>query len=348
MPQHGYIAAMRRSTLWRILAIVLVIGIALYTAYWWIAAGKIEEAAAQWRDAVRAQKLDVSWQAMRVTGYPFAFRLELTQAAVKNSATLPVVALQTPVLSATIRPWDFGAAWFDAPDGLAVAVGPDTLPIAKIAAERGSGAAARGGDGRIALWLSLHQAKADAGLTVSAGALQVWAILPGKAPPTHQEAGLAVAALLQDLTPPLAPPGLKNTVDAIGFGVTLKGALPPGNLAQAAAKWRDDGGTLELDHLDLHWDNLRVMASGTMALDNELQPVGALSVAVAGFDQLLNVLVATGRVKPSDARVARLALAFMAKPGPDGRAEIATSLSIQNGQMFFGPARLGPAPRIDW
>ena len=39
---------------------------------------------------------------------------------------------------------------------------------------------------------------------------------------------------------------------------------------------------------------------------------------------------------------------FDAKAGPDGRPQIATSLTIQNGEMFLGPAKLGKAPRIDW
>jgi hypothetical protein len=146
----------------------------------------------------------------------------------------------------------------------------------------------------------------------------------------------------------VAPPGLKDTIDEIGFGVTLMGAFPSGPLAQAAAKWRDSGGSLELDNLDLHWGDIRVTGSGTLALDNTLQPVGSLSGGVAGFDQLLTALVAAGRIKASDARMARLALALLAKPGPDGRPEITSSLSIQDGQMFLGPAKLGPAPRIDW
>jgi hypothetical protein len=126
------------------------------------------------------------------------------------------------------------------------------------------------------------------------------------------------------------------------------GAFPSGSLAQAAAKWRDDGGMLELDHLSLRWGDMAVTASGTLALDRDLQPIGGFSGGVAGFDQLLTTLVAAGRVKASDARIARLALAMLARAGPDGRPEIPTSLSIQNGEMFLGPAKLGKAPRIDW
>jgi hypothetical protein len=53
-------------------------------------------------------------------------------------------------------------------------------------------------------------------------------------------------------------------------------------------------------------------------------------------------------MRAGDARLARLALTMLAKAGPDGRPQISTSFTIQNGQMFLGPAKLGPAPRIPW
>ena len=172
--------------------------------------------------------------------------------------------------------------------------------------------------------------------------------LPPGAPATHQEAGLAVALDAHDLTPPITPPGFGPTVDDLAFGVSLSGAFPPGPLRQAAAAWRDGGGTLEFDHLHLRWGDMEINGSGTLALDSALQPVGGFSGGVSGFDELLNALVAAGRIKARDARVARVALAMLAKAGPDGRPEIASSLTIQNGEMFLGPAKLGPAPRIDW
>jgi hypothetical protein len=53
-------------------------------------------------------------------------------------------------------------------------------------------------------------------------------------------------------------------------------------------------------------------------------------------------------MKPSDASLARIGLAMLAKAGPDGRPAITASFTIQNGEMFLGPARLGPAPKIPW
>jgi len=96
------------------------------------------------------------------------------------------------------------------------------------------------------------------------------------------------------------------------------------------------------------WGGLRVSGSGTLALDEQLQPMGAFSGSLAGVDQLMTALVSAGRMRAGDARLARVALTMLAKPGADGKPEIATSFTIQNGEMYLGPAKLGAAPRINW
>jgi hypothetical protein len=339
---------MRRSTVFRVVAVVLVLGIGAYSVFWWVAAGKIEDAAKTWRETAQAQKIEASWQSMGVSGYPLAFRLRLSDMTLKSSASNPPVQLQAPLLTAAARPWNFHVASVAAPDGLTVALGDPAAPVAKISAANGAGAVARTDDGTTTVWLSLYEAKGTAIVPLGARVVNAWAILPPSTPATHQDSGLAVALDARDVALPTAPPGLSPTIDELGFGVTLMGNFPPGPLRQAAATWRDSGGTVELDHLTARWGEMGINGSGTLALDNALQPVGGFSGGVSGFDQLLNVLVASGRIKPADARVARLALAMLAKSGPDGRPEIASSFTIQNGQMYLGPAKLGPAPRIDW
>lgn len=339
---------MRRSTVLRLAGAVLVIGFGVYSAYWWVAAGKIKQEAAAWQNAERAQKIDVSWHKIHVAGYPLSFRLELSDFALKDGASNPPAELDAPTLYASIKPWNFRSVSLAAPDGISVALGSAAAPLAKVSAQRGSGAVALAGDGSTAIWLSLYQAKATAIASLGARAVHAWLTLPPGAPATHLDAGLAFALEVQDLGLPAAPPGFSPTLDELGFGVTLMGEFPAGPLRQAAAQWRDKGGTVELDHLDLRWGEMEINGTGTLALDSDLQPIGGFSGGVSGFDQLLNSLVATGRIKASDARVARLALAMLAKTGPGGRPEIAASLTIQNGEMYLGPAKLGPAPRIDW
>jgi hypothetical protein len=339
---------MRRATLLRLIGVVLVVGFGAYSVFWWIAAGKIEEAAGAWAQAAHERKLDVSWQAIRVAGYPFSFRVELSDVVATDKAADPAPELRAPSVAASIWPWRLNAGWFTAPSGVTALYGSAAAPLAKLSATGADGAAALAGDGGTTVWLTLHHPTADAGITVSARTADIWVIVPPHAPAAHTESGIAAAALLAGLSVPTAPPGFGNTVDELGFGVTMMGAWPPGPLRQAAAAGRDDGGTAELDHFDLRWGELAVTGSGTLALDSDLQPVGGFSGAVAGYDQLMNGLVAAGRLKASDARVARLALAMLGKAGPDGRPEISTSFTIQNGEMFLGPAKLGKAPHIDW
>jgi hypothetical protein len=339
---------MRRATLLRLFGVVLVVGIGAYSAYWWVAAGRIKLAAGDWARAAHDRQIDVSWQTIRVAGFPFALRLELGDAVLTDKATNPSATLRAPLLSASIRPWNFRTIRLGAPDGISALAGPGGPPLAMLDASAGDGAVALAGDGTATVWLTLDQPKLDAGGEISARTASAWVIVPPRPPATPGDAGLAVAALLDDLALPAAPSGFGKSIDELGLGVTMTGDIGSGPLRQAATAWRDSGGTIELDHFHLRWGELGVTGTGTLALDADLQPVGGFSGAVSGYDQLMNALVATGRLKASDARVARLALAMLGKVGPDGRAEISTSLTIQNGQMFLGPAKLGNAPRIDW
>jgi len=75
---------------------------------------------------------------------------------------------------------------------------------------------------------------------------------------------------------------------------------------------------------------------------------GHAPFAEPDLGELVSANVAAGRLRASDARLARLALTMLARAGPDGRPEIAASFTIQDGQMYLGPAKLGPAPRINW
>jgi hypothetical protein len=339
-----YNAAMRRKTLFRLIGIVLVVGFGAYTAFWWVAAGRIKLAAGDWARVAHEQQLDVSWQTIRVAGYPFSFRLELGDAVISDKAATPAVELRAPLLEASVSPLNFHTIWADAPNGLGVVAGSDDAPLVRISAEAGDGAVAAGSDGAAMVWLTLHHPKADAGVPLAARTATAWATIPA-----HPAAGgLAVAALVDDLSLPAAPPDFGKTIDQLSFGLSLAGAWPSGPLRQAAAAWRDAGGTVELDHFQVRWGELGVTGSGTLALDGDLQPVGGLSGAISGYDQLMSALVAAGRVKASDARVARLALAMLGKVGADGRPEISSSLRIQNGEMFLGPAKLGKVPHIDW
>ena len=338
---------MRRATI-VVLIGILVVGFGAYSAFWWIASGKIKLAAGDWAQAAHDKHIDASWQDIHVTGYPFSFRLELSDAVLSDKAASTPVELRAPLLSASAWPWNYHTLWLSAPGGITVIAGPDSAPVAKVAASAAEGAVALAAGNRPTVWLTLYQPRVDAATTLSARLADFWLVMPEHAPASHTDPDFAGAMLVRDLAVPIAPPEFSKTIDELGLAVTVMGDMPAAPLRQALAAWRDAGGTLELEHFDLRWGAIGATASGTLALDGDLQPIASLSGAVSGYDQLLNALVAAGKVKASDARIAKLALSMLGKPGADGRPQISTSFAIQNGEMQLGPARLGKAPHIDW
>jgi len=343
-----YKRGMRRSIrLGFAAAIALVAALGAYCAYWFIAAGRIEEGVGRWADSLRAQNLDLAWRSARVGGFPFRFRLELSAASLRQHTAAPGPELHVPLLTASASPWNFHVFRLAAPQGLSAASGGDH-PEATLAARRATGVIVVAATGGATLWFALSEPAADAGVHLAAREATVWLNLPPHPPQSHGDPAVGVALEVRELTLPVVPPPFHNPLDEVSLGLTLRGGYPAGTLRQAAAAWRDAGGTLDLDHLALSWDALRVTGSGTLALDSELQPIGGFSGAVEGYPQLMTALVGAGRMRAGDARLAGLALAMLSRAGPDGRPEIATSFTIQNGEMYLGPAKLGRAPRIDW
>ena len=93
--------------------------------------------------------------------------------------------------------------------------------------------------------------------------------------------------------------------------------------------------------LELYWDTLGITGSGSLALDADLQPTGSVSATIKGYDQLMMAFSVAGLLPADELTPAKIALAML---GP----AISTHFTVQNGDMYLGPANLGKAPRITW
>jgi hypothetical protein len=317
-----------------ILAALVVIAGA-YAGYWFVVAGQIEDGVVAWAQSEAADKLEVSWQKLRVTGFPTAFRVELETVGLRDNALIPAPEFRIPAVSGAARPWDFATWRLAARQGFTadIAAAGERAP-AKLIAQRADGIVAIETEGGWKLWLNLQDISVQAVSNVRVTSANAWI--------------MAVAGDARRVTLPAAVEPLGDMIDELDFGATVKGAIPNGKLPEALAAWRDAGGAIELDNLRVKWGALRARASGTIALDPELQLMGAFSGAIEGYDQILTALVQGGRLRAADAGLARIALTLLAKTGPDGEPEIKTAFTIQNGQMYLGPAKLGKAPRLTW
>jgi Uncharacterized protein conserved in bacteria (DUF2125) len=120
----------------------------------------------------------------------------------------------------------------------------------------------------------------------------------------------------------------------------LMGALSAAPLEQALAAWRDDGGTVEVRRFYFSAGGINLLANGTLALDNQMRPMGAASAAIRGYDAAIDRLTAVGTVNPRDAQLAKLLLSAIAQPGNDGERVLNVPITGQNGWLYVGPVRL--------
>ncbi len=346
----GYNPGMRRPTRFSLAAFsLLLVLLGAYTAYWLIIVQQIKNGVTAWAEAERTEKIDASWEGIGVGGFPFACRVFLKTVILRDGRLSPAPEVRIPVLSGEARPWDFASWRFEAPEGLSAALAAGgARPPVRLAARNVAGVLTTGPQANTILWLRLEDIDADAGETIAVSSADAWVVLPARPPRVHTEPAIGVAFNLRQLKLAGATPILGDTIDELALALIVKGAVPGGRLVQAISEWRDAGGTIELDNLQVKWGELGSTASGTIALDRELQPVGGFSGAIQGYDQILAALVQSGQMRAAEAGLARLALAMLAKAGPDGKPAITTAFTIQNGQMFLGPAKLGKAPRIAW
>ena len=157
-----------------------------------------------------------------------------------------------------------------------------------------------------------------------------------------------------DLSPLPLDPAVRDTlgtrIERATTQVRLRGDLDPTFVsAERLAQWRDAGGTIDIEQVQLHWGTLHIAGEGTVALDAALQPEGAFTVRIAGLDKLINVLEARGRVRPQQAAIARIALAVLTRtPSDGGPPEARVPLTVQNRVLSIGPVPLLTLDLIDW
>ena len=170
--------------------------------------------------------------------------------------------------------------------------------------------------------------------------------------PDSPEPSIAIA-----LAGVIMPDGLHavlgRNIAALDSEFKLSGgaALKPSSrlrLSAALGDWRDSGGTLDIKRLHLDWGGMKFDGDGTLALDADLQPVGAMKARIKGYRELVDGLVRARQIRERDADMAKFVLNMVARATPGGENTVTVPVTIQDRRLFIGPASLMNLPRIDW
>ncbi len=149
------------------------------------------------------------------------------------------------------------------------------------------------------------------------------------------------AGVVRPLGPRIASLALEGALDGpVAAGHTL---------AERAAAWRDGGGSLELRHLALVWGPLDLTGSATLALDDQLQPMGAGSARMVGYAETLDELAAHAVISRSAATAAKAVLSLLAHtPDDGGLPDVEVPLTLQFRTLSMRQVPLVRLPEVDW
>jgi hypothetical protein len=139
-----------------------------------------------------------------------------------------------------------------------------------------------------------------------------------------------------------------NAVAHITTDLVLDGPLPRvKDLAERAVAWRDAGGTLQVQHLVLTWGALDISGGATLALDDQLQPMGAGTVRITDPNAALDSLRDSGFLGDRAAFAAKALLALLLKPPPEGEPPaVELPLTLQDRRLSISRYGVTRLPRL--
>ena len=169
------------------------------------------------------------------------------------------------------------------------------------------------------------------------------------------EPALSVSMQANGIGLPKVVPGggswpLGPTIAHVDLDGAIDGPMPHAEALPARlTAWRDGGGTVAIQKLSLEWGPLALGASATLALDQDLQPMGAASARVAGWAETLDALAQAHMLNPRAALAAKAVLGLLARaPDEGGGSEVEIPLAVQDRSLSMGRIPLARLPVINW
>ena len=341
---------MRRPWIIGGIGLAVLLG-AVYTGYWFWLARTVQENLALWVDQQRTMGYGFSYAAAEPGGYPFSIRVALSRVEIDSSSGQSPWRFSTASKILSIAPW--------APLSIRIVDGDESAPCnaSWVAGGRDYALSMDGmdlairlsNDGALpAIRLSgksaavTEEGRQILGLSQPSGSVD---FLPAQSD-TQSSAQFQLSAHGADFAPP-SDATVVETSDLLVAG-QVKGPMPLMPLPSALAAWSSAGGHVELTQFNANWQAATtVSGDGTVALDQRLQPVGAFSAVVRGYNEAVDAAVARGVMTPAQGTAVKLWLNARAEKDERG-LKVKLPLTIQDGFVSMGPIKLAQVPRIAW
>jgi hypothetical protein len=348
----------RLITPWTVITCAIVV---VYVAAWFVVSHILRSGIEDWVTDRRNDGWTVEHGTIAMSGFPYSWQATIDAPRLANARQKLSYRWSGPAIALNWQPWNPHTVNYTTSGTHKIHVGPGShaaFPETDLKMARGEGQVMFGPQGR----LSRLEILLDDGILVqpdlpSLRFNRFLASIDNNPPPNgvkpaqpHLIPSFRLDSEIFGLT---LPEGqrlpLGRTFGHIALEGIIMGNIPSGRPAEALLVWQQDGGTVEINRLDVGWGPLKVRTSGTMALDSALQPVAALTGIITGYNKTLEVLATAKLIEPGIAHMGKFALGSMARPSTTGgQPEIEVPVTLQKRWLYVGPIKLLQLPTIRW
>jgi hypothetical protein len=319
---------------------------AAWSGGWFYKAGQLREEIQQ-RASQSSQAREWAYRGMTITGFPFRLQVDLNSPRVALRGQKREIFWTTDQIKAVGHPWQPHHILFDLTGRHQFKTGPAgqkrelTLDSSEAMASVETDADNR--PERLSLDIKEIALRHNGDPALRGERLQLHS-RPTPGMPDGLDLAVNGKALeVAEGALPFNIVALPRTAKLVDLQATVTG-LPEGGITLGGLpQWRDGGGTLEIKKLRLQWGDMDISATGSLALDGEMRPIGALTAQIKGHDQLLDIAAANHMMDEDDMVTARAVLGLLAAAGG---GVLSVPVRLQDGQLFLGPAAIAKLARI--
>ena len=332
---------------------LLIAALLGYAVYWFMLADQIEVAVRDWTRQQREDGVSISYDALEIGGFPYRMQVELRNLRIGTIRTDAQSdgqrdwRWQTPLLVGNVLPYRLDHIVLRAPEPQEFMVTrkgetdrsyrltPDIAQASLVLDD--------GQIERLAIDVSDARLSGSDIEDVALGRVQLHA---RQVETQGQSATLELALQAENIRyQPLSDTALGPVIEA----ARIKGALTGTAFHKGLSLLTEQGqtpGSFQLTDLQLRWGALDLDAAGTVGLDAENRPEGALTTRISGYNDILTALQHARQLTPEEAQTAQTALNLIALTAGRGDNTLSLPLVMRDGDLLLGPVRIARLPQI--
>lgn len=319
-----------------------------YYVLWSHLVDQVAAEADTWIETQKRQGREAGYESRRLWGFPYRISVTFTKPRWRDPQHPLGWTLEADEVTAHLQLWDMHHVIFELGPKQSIGWRSDNTDTGvSMTTTNARASLVLDGAGN---WLRLAADISNptlAGRALSAGPVSASKLLlharrAGNVPPSTD-----LAVQFDKLVLPAGMGGpLGNEVAGLKLVGNLRGGAFGRTPEEVLASWRDGGGVIDLQTIALRWGKLKLDGDGTLSLDKQFRPLGAMSGELRGMEDAVDALVAAGRMRGQDAALAKTAAVALAKRDTKNEAYIPAQFSIQEGRLFLGPVGLISLPSI--